>query len=204
MAVVALLQRENLKLQQNGSSNQIVLIGPSMGGLVSRYALASMEKNNIPHNTRLWVSYDSPHLGANIPISAQSNLYFYGFLGGNEEAKTKYSENFYSPAAREMLIEQLDAANPMKGVDGQNNGDPFRNLFKQNIINNGVANSNGFPLLSRKIAISNGNTDMSNNVDDGQCLLEMAAFKKILGFNYKAATLVDYALPSYTTNALNF
>ena len=44
MAVVALLQRENLKLQQNGSSNQIVLIGPSMGGLVSRYALAYMEK----------------------------------------------------------------------------------------------------------------------------------------------------------------
>lgn len=69
-ALVALLKRENEKLRLNGSSEKITLIGPSMGGLISRYALAYMEKNNIPHNVKLWASFDSPHLGANIPIAS--------------------------------------------------------------------------------------------------------------------------------------
>ena len=110
MALVALLKRENEKLRMNGSTEQITLVGPSMGGLVSRYALAYMEKNNIPHNVKLWVSFDSPHLGANIPIAAQENIYFFGHFGQKDQAKLKFHENFASPAARQMLIEQMDFA----------------------------------------------------------------------------------------------
>lgn len=44
MALVALLNRENQKLTTNVSAEKVTIIGPSMGGLVSRYALAYMEK----------------------------------------------------------------------------------------------------------------------------------------------------------------
>ena len=41
-----------------------VIIGPSMGGLVARYGLNYMESIGLDHETRLYVSFDSPHAGA--------------------------------------------------------------------------------------------------------------------------------------------
>jgi hypothetical protein len=169
MAVVSLLQRETAKLTANGSTEKITIIGPSMGGLISRYALAYMEKNNINHNTRLWVSFDSPHLGANIPIGAQENLYFYGYNGRQDQAKTKFDENFRSPAARQMLIEQLDNKHEAfpypttlwgnNSPSGQNNNTPFRQQFQINLNSNGLNGSNGYPQNLRKIALINGTTN---------------------------------------------
>ena len=80
---VALYQHLNNTLFSNGSSEKLVIVGPSMGGQMSRYALAYMEKHNIPHNTRLWVSIDSPHLGANIPIGIQSMMNLLDAFGGS-------------------------------------------------------------------------------------------------------------------------
>lgn len=45
-----------------------ILIGQSMGGLISRYALCSMENLGIPHDVSIYVSHDTPHLGVNVPI----------------------------------------------------------------------------------------------------------------------------------------
>ncbi|WP_187477502.1 esterase/lipase family protein [Amniculibacterium sp. G2-70] len=188
MALVALIKRENAKLTANGSSEQIVIMGPSMGGLVSRYALAYMEKNNIPHNTRLWASFDSSHLGANIPIAAQENLYFYGYKARKDQAKTKFDENFRSPAARQMLIEQLDyiQENPPYSTDlmpngsvpnGGNNNTNFRQQFISNLNSNGALGSSGFPQNLRKIAIINGTTNGTKTNYENQLFLELAAFK---------------------------
>jgi hypothetical protein len=186
MALVSLLQRENEKLASNDSAEKIAIIGPSMGGLVSRYALAYMEKNNIPHNTRLWVSFDSPHLGANIPIGAQENLYFYGYKGRQDQAKVKFDENFRSPAARQMLIEQLDGKHEVSpyptdlwrttSPNGQNNNSPFRQQFQANLNSNGLSGSNGYPQNLRKIALINGTTNGTKTNGEGQKFLELAAF----------------------------
>ena len=202
MALVALLKRENKKLADNGSSEKISLIGSSMGGLISRYALAYMEKNNIPHNVKLWVSFDSPHLGANIPISAQENIYFFGQFGQKEQAKKKFHENFASPAARQMLIEQLDykhqnyswhvspdlwtgsiyfmgfSQQPNDTAPlGQNNSSPFRARFMNELENlNGVQNSKGFPTNVRKIALINGTTNGTKTNSEAQTCLELAGF----------------------------
>ncbi|EKT4527276.1 T9SS type A sorting domain-containing protein, partial [Flavobacterium psychrophilum] len=186
MALVSLLSRENAKLATNGSTEKISIIGPSMGGLVSRYALAYMEKNGINHNTKLWVSFDSPHLGANIPIGAQENLYFYGYKGRQDQAKLKFDENFRSPAARQMLIEQLDGkheASPYPtdlwsntAPNGQNNNSPFRQQFQNNLNSNGLAGSNGYPQNLRKIALINGTTNGTKTNGEGNMFLELAAF----------------------------
>ena len=58
-------------------SNSSVLIGFSMGGLIARYALCKMEQEHKWHNVSTYVSYDSPHWGANIPLGAQYALDFY-------------------------------------------------------------------------------------------------------------------------------
>ena len=49
-----------------------VIMGLSMGGLVARYALTDMENLGQNHDTRLYISYDSPQQGANIPLSFQT------------------------------------------------------------------------------------------------------------------------------------
>ena len=57
-----------------------IVIGPSMGGLISRYALNYMESQNIDHDTRLYISFDAPHTGANVPIGFHGKGYLFNIL----------------------------------------------------------------------------------------------------------------------------
>lgn len=62
----------NTKKAQAGSTTPNVVIGQSMGGLIARYALRDIELNrNFNHDTKLYISHDAPHLGANTPLSVQ-------------------------------------------------------------------------------------------------------------------------------------
>lgn len=60
---------------------QNVVMGLSMGGLCARYALANMTKNfpATPTETRLLITHDSPHQGANVPLGLQ---YLLRMVGG--------------------------------------------------------------------------------------------------------------------------
>ena len=58
----------NQKDSATGERN--IVFGHSMGGLIARYALRTMEISGVPHQTSYYVSHDSPHLGANVPIGA--------------------------------------------------------------------------------------------------------------------------------------
>ncbi|HNQ27038.1 MAG TPA: hypothetical protein PKL92_03880, partial [Aquaticitalea sp.] len=82
MLLVELIQIIN---GQKEGDEPNVIIGPSMGGLISRYALNYMENQSLTHDTRLWISFDSPHLGANVPIGFQHLFNYLAFglqLGG--------------------------------------------------------------------------------------------------------------------------
>ncbi|WP_096087863.1 hypothetical protein [Agaribacterium haliotis] len=68
MALVAAIDRiESLQTQQTKS----VMLGLSLGGVVARYALTTMESNNNDHGVAYYISYDSPHKGAHTPVSLQ-------------------------------------------------------------------------------------------------------------------------------------
>lgn len=54
-----------------GATKSSVMIGLSLGGVVARYALTTMEKEGYYHGVKYYVSFDSPHQGAHIPISLQ-------------------------------------------------------------------------------------------------------------------------------------
>ncbi len=59
---------------KQGSESNVVM-GISMGGLVARYALRQLEIQGYSHQTKLYISMDSPHNGANVPAGAQAALY---------------------------------------------------------------------------------------------------------------------------------
>jgi hypothetical protein len=67
----AVIRRVNAIKAANGSTAQNVVMGMSMGGLVARFGLAQMVRNGENPQTRLLITHDSPHRGANVPLGAQ-------------------------------------------------------------------------------------------------------------------------------------
>ena len=175
MTHISLYQYLNSTVFNNGSSEQLTIMGPSMGGQISRYALAYMEEHNLSHNTKLWVSIDSPHLGANIPMAAQANLYFLGYVHGNQDAKDKYDFLLNSPAGKQQLLLQYSHKSASLP--------PYFQQYHNNLESN-LPNSKGFPQLSRNIAIANGSLNKGVNAP-GQKVLDIRGFKDALWFSVK-------------------
>ncbi len=151
MVLVRLIQLVNQRLEPG--SKKLSIAGPSMGGLIARYALAYMEKNQSStgnHNCGLFISQDSPHLGANIPVGLQQliqNLSQFNVA----EAEEAW-ENLKSPAACELLIHH--ASHPEASLQNE-----LRGTFLQNSLNNSQPGSFGWPKDPglRMVALANGN-----------------------------------------------
>ncbi|WP_333695343.1 T9SS type A sorting domain-containing protein [Flavobacterium sp.] len=150
-----------------------VVIGPSMGGLISRYALRYMEQNNLVHDTRLYISFDSPHLGANVPIGFQ-HLFNYLAFGpvGDVALQEVVNGLLRSPAAKQMLVDHLDGHLQSGSTTEFNNaiqlptGAPnFRNAFQNEL------NTMGFPTQTRNVSISNGSGNGTTTGTPGMFVL---------------------------------
>jgi hypothetical protein len=180
--------KEYVKGKQDlvGSTEKLVLIGPSMGGQITRYALAYMEKkfeetglDEWQHNTRLWVSVDSPHLGANIPVGAQANIWFLADRLGKEPAKIQYYEELNSVAGKQQIISQFKNARET----GFLNGNSFFTTYYNNLNSNGAVGSGGYPVSNanfRKIAMANGSLTGKKDAIEQQTFLYMRGY--IRGF----------------------
>lgn len=174
MAHIELYKELNLRLAANNSNEQLVIVGPSMGGQISRYALAYMEKQYAIaqnpewlHNTRLWVSVDSPHLGANIPIGTQALLNMLSDYGNSVAAQDYVENQLGSAAAKQQLIEQYKPQSSLvsqEWLDGRtvsqgfsvDRGHPFFIEYYDHLYGNGLQGSRGYPQNLRKIAMVNG------------------------------------------------
>ncbi len=66
-----IIQDINAMKLSAGSDEKNIVLGLSMGGLISRYALRDMELKNEIHDVAAYVSGDTPHLGVNVPIGCQ-------------------------------------------------------------------------------------------------------------------------------------
>jgi triacylglycerol esterase/lipase EstA (alpha/beta hydrolase family) len=177
--------------QKIGTADNVI-IGPSMGGLISRYALNYMEDQNMSHETRLWISFDAPHHGANVPIGFQHQFNFLAFglddfwvLGDQnvEELQPIIDGMLKSSAARQMLTDQFEPH--ITNSDGVTFNSslalPRAHPFKA--ILDGRINSlttTGFPELTRNVSIINGsginnrypdNTAGANNLNPGSRIL---------------------------------
>ncbi|TCK67363.1 putative secreted protein (Por secretion system target) [Winogradskyella wandonensis] len=177
LTLVKIIETINTDKAAN-TPEQNVIIGPSMGGLISRYALNYMENNMLDADTRLWISFDAPHLGANVPIGLQHQ---FNYLANNSlspvaEVQPIIDDVLNSPAARQLLVDHF-----LAHLDSSGDGvtfdpaltlpiaDTYRTQFETNINSlDGDANTIDFPQNVRKVSVVNGSGIGANyNAIDG-------------------------------------
>lgn len=208
-AFVQLIKEVNAKLVVNGSTEKLVVLGPSMGGQITRYALAYMEKKfaetgdaTWQHNTRIWVAFDSPNLGANVPIGAQSLI---ASLGSDSPEAQESFKKLQTIAANEMLVNYFKANPPYSTfpyIPNNNLDNSFSNgsttsqgmptnagnaYFKEHYNNqfqNGLPNSNGYPMNLRKLAIVNGSLSGETFGNGYEKMLDLRLVKRVCLFNW--------------------
>ena len=157
----------------------ITIMGVSMGGLVTRYCLTGMEQRGIDHQVGLFISYDSPHRGANYPVGFQKlfmgldNPTLLNFFGIPTELFDQGRTALFAPASRQMLLRFL-------GPDP----DADHTAFYQEL------EARGWP-ASRNIALVNGssqglrqsNTEQNGTFYPGQKIFDVdLLFGTVAGF----------------------
>ncbi|HET6349132.1 MAG TPA: FlgD immunoglobulin-like domain containing protein [Candidatus Krumholzibacteria bacterium] len=162
------------------------LVGPSMGGLVARYALSWMEQNNDPHRVRNLICFDVPNRGADIPLGIQ---YWLNFFSGNSPDAASLLSRLNTPGAREMLIYHYTTP---AGSTGQ--ADPLRATFV-----NGLAALGNYPTQPRRVALSNGSGIGANQ--------GFAAGAQIIQYVYNIPLIVNvkgnvWAVPDNTSTKI--
>ncbi|MFI8305101.1 esterase/lipase family protein [Streptomyces sp. NPDC085927] len=120
---------------------RLVVGGFSMGGVVTRYALAHLETQRMDHRTGLYFSYDSPHRGASIPVGVQAFSHFIPF-------PNNFAKQMNSPAARQMLWRHYDKDTGKVGVA------PERTEFLTALDRVG-----NWPQIPMTIGVANGRGD---------------------------------------------
>ncbi|MCX4471759.1 alpha/beta hydrolase [Micromonospora sp. NBC_01655] len=113
--------------------------GFSMGGLVTRYALAKLESEGIDHETALYWSYDSPHRGASVPVALQAFAHYI------RDLDSRFSDQMNSPAARELLAWHIAEWNDQPAIS-QDRRDFLLALDEVG----------GWPRRPRRIGVANG------------------------------------------------
>lgn len=112
-SLINLIQYVNAVLDSNGSDEEIIVIAPSMGGIISRYAIRKMELHDCCHNIRLWFSFNGQHHGATIPLGLQEMLWALGTdfnppedegIRAGDAAKATYVNVMNAPVTRQLLV----------------------------------------------------------------------------------------------------
>ncbi|AXG79726.1 esterase/lipase family protein [Streptomyces paludis] len=130
---------------------RLLVGGFSMGGIVARYALAKMETQRMDHRTGVYVSFDSPHRGAWVPIGLQA---FAHYLATVDDT---YLRQISSPASQQMLWRYVD------GVAGTPQESPLRTDFKERLQKVG-----SWPQIPLLLGVSSGRGDgLGNGVRPG-------------------------------------
>jgi hypothetical protein len=159
-----------------------------MGGLIARYALSYMEDNSLDSETRLYISFDAPHRGANIPISLQYLINYFADQVGDATAQQVVDQLLNSPAAKEMLVDHL-LGHLLAGSTYEQDptkvlplGAPgFRNEFQAEL------DVLGFPTNVRNVTMINGSGNGTTTGNPGITVVDT-------NLEIDAVTDVDVAL----------
>jgi len=160
--LVKLIQQLNTQLAAANSTEKLVIVGPSMGGQIARFALSYMEQQyqatGAPmwqHNTRLYVSLDSPHNGANTPIGDQLFLKYFAEDLGKVEAQDGLSQ-INSAASKELSLQHYSQ---LAGNTVPFRADPERGRYVSNL-----ANAGSWPQQLRRVAVVNGSLSAQHQI----------------------------------------
>ncbi|MFI1293519.1 hypothetical protein ACH4VM_34590 [Streptomyces sp. NPDC020792] len=114
--------------------------------MITRYALAKMELQRMDHRTGVYLSFDSPHRGAWVPIGLQA------FAHHLAEVDDTYLRQISSPAAQQTLWRYLDS------VGGTPQESPLRAEFNEQLRRVGW-----WPRIPRLLGVSSGRGDGVGN-----------------------------------------
>jgi hypothetical protein len=166
---------------QSGVCGGNIIVGASMGGQIAKICLADMEKRFKEHRSDLYVSFDSPHTGANIPLGIQALAYFSKVALNNGRNWVALNQD----APKQLLTNNLTSLihNGQLSWSGLNGGDMFKSTpappngnhlqLRQEYINK--VKALGYPKSTRNVAIANGNgLGIQNLPNNGINLLDEA------------------------------
>ena len=137
---------DTLAVLRTAPAAPIAMIGPSMGGLISTWAVQTLEADGVSP-VGLLITVDSPHTGANFPFAYQSLLDFV-----DDPSLLVVKEKLNSPAALQMLLRHYE-------------GDPDGNSrFSYEPAAEHVSfmeeyHARGVPAIARVVMTSNGACD---------------------------------------------
>ena len=201
------------------------LIGYSMGGQVARYALMLGEKYHMefgtetgsPHpHTKLFIPFDSPHHGANIPIGCQAVIYEMARTG-NALAKL-VKKSMIDEASKDMGLESIFSSPisssgstytiyPQKASERTNLVSEFQNDFLH-AYSSTTDQRRIFPSFSRNVAISMGShffdysTYPNEGLNDGDLMFKQnVVLPDLLGIKWLRRELFS---AEYISNAKAF
>ena len=130
------------KIHEICPNYQIAVGGLSMGGPITRYALAKKENQGKDHHVGLFMSYDSPQKGAHANPNLQDWI---KIQDPNQGVIGILQNNLNSIAARQMLLYNTYDPNHV-----------YHNAFYDELD---ALNGDGYPHKSYNVAVSNGNLD---------------------------------------------
>ncbi|MBC6369162.1 T9SS type A sorting domain-containing protein [Algoriphagus sp. AK58] len=214
--------------QRKSGNNKIIVIGESMGGLVARYSLSSMESRNIQHGVSHFISFDSPHKGANVPVGFQKmaeDLDDIDLLNLFNIAQTEINDALFllnSTAAKQMLLRYKGPSPHAEFLSLQNDLNQFgfpsqagiRNIAiingsslgtQQSPVSSFVPNSlmldiNYVSPVSAFVKIATNNLNTNSTVSSIQAYFSgIPTTSKVRTFNFDAFNY-DIASGGYQTN----
>lgn len=133
-----------------GGIHPLVMIGTSLGGITTRYALTYMEANNLEHNVSTFISVDSPQNGANIPVGIQ---HWADFFASEAAEAAAARDALLTPAPRQLLLYHFSSSG-----SGTANPDP---LFAA--LQSDLASLGDYPSQPRLVSVINGSSTQQNS-----------------------------------------
>ena len=141
MTLVELLDYINQPANRAAGAEETIVTAASMGGQVARFALAWMEQQGLCHNSKIYLSIDSPHRGANIPLGVQYMISRLRKVWPGGSTFGLQRDKLLRPASQQMLVYHFDPG-----------AATLRNQWQT-----WQASPGSYPSLLRKIAIADGN-----------------------------------------------
>ncbi|MBD0692947.1 hypothetical protein BG452_11830 [Streptomyces sp. CBMA123] len=125
--------------------------GVSMGGIITRYALTKLESDGVDHETATYLSWDSPHNGAWIPLILQQMAYFFEKLAPAEPGRPSQADLIRSEAAQQLLWAWVP--------DATYSGDVATASELRTDFVRELADLGNFPRRPRLLGVANGRGD---------------------------------------------
>jgi hypothetical protein len=148
-------------IQERAGNAKLTVGGFSMGGLVTRYALAKLESADFDHQTATYISYDTPHTGAWLPISIQAFAHYakanWGDIPIIGPIVGGFSDLINTPASRQAMRWHIEKVGD----------DPAPSSARREFLEE-LARVGWWPSNLRKIGVANGvGTGIGNGIIAG-------------------------------------